>query len=160
MQFHKWFLENELTNIILYHGTASDFESFDISFSGERDYGDSGLGVYLTPKIILAKMYAWDASRRQNKPAIILSVKHNFQKTANLDSPELQKQIQKATGAPFPKKIQIINGKQTRPKKESEDIKKYLISLGYDSATAQYGNEIIAYDPSKLQIVDKIPLKN
>jgi hypothetical protein len=155
MQFQQWLCENELIGrSTLYHGTAGDFDSFDLSFAGERDYGDYGIGVYLSPSATLARMYAYNASKRRSQPPLILKVEHHLQRTANFDDPEFQKQVAAETGAPFPKKLSA-GGKQTRPKEESEAITRYLVSQGYDSATAYGGKEIVAYDPSKLQIVDK-----
>jgi len=155
MQFRQWLCENEFTGRrIIYHGTAGDFESFDLDFAGERDYGDYGIGIYLSPSATLARMYAYDTAKRRSQPPLVLKVEHHLQKTADFDDPEFQTQVAAATGVPFPKKL-TGGGKQTRPRAESEAITSHLTNQGYDSAMAYNGKEIVAYDPSKLRIIEK-----
>lgn len=150
--FSNWL--TTIPNQTLYHGTARDFDEFSLDFAGERDYGDWGLGVYLSPSSGLARMYAYNKAKEIKQPPIVMRVRHQLQKSADLDSPILQAELTRLFGIPFPKVLK--NGVQTRPKQEAMQITQYLMSQGFDSAKAQYGREIVAYDPNKLQIIEKV----
>lgn len=152
-QFSQWL--TQIPHGYLYHGTARDFDEFSLDFAGERDYGDHGLGVYLTPSSRLAIIYAYDKAKAIKQPPIIMKVRHSLQKIADLDNPILQTQITNQLKIPFPKVLKA-GVTQTRPKEESLAITQYLTSMGFDGATALHGREIVAYDPNKLQIVEKV----
>lgn len=157
MHFKLWLTENVLGRRRLYHGTSGDFDQFDLTYAGTRDYGDFGIGIYLTPSSTLASMYANNAYKENGQEPFVYVVEHNLQNPANFDDPAFVKQVADALDIPFPKKLLPGSGKQSRPKEESLAITKYVTDLGYDSAVGRDGKEIVAYDPSKLRIVEKVP---
>ena len=150
MNFSTWLNESILSGRTAYHGTNQIIKQFDKNFFGQRDYGDFGMGVYLSSSERLALNYAYDAAKRGGKP-IVLSIRMNVSKTANFDDADFVNKVAKATNAPFPKIIAAGNN-QSRPKEEAENITRFLISLRYDSAVGRNGKEIVVYDPSKLSI--------
>ena len=59
--------ENEYSDIVLYHGTANDFDEFDIEKSGMIQYSDQGKGIYFTRSKSQANSYRIDAVKKSNK---------------------------------------------------------------------------------------------
>jgi hypothetical protein len=55
------------SDIILYHGTNSDFNKFDINKSGDVHYSDWGKGIYFTSSKSQANGYRVDAVKKTNK---------------------------------------------------------------------------------------------
>lgn len=150
---------NWLTKIAsqtLYHGTNVDLSQFDLSFAGQRDWGDLGIGVYLGRKPLFAEFYAEDAAKAKGGRPRVYEVRADISNTANMDDPQVLKQVQSCTNAPFPKQIEPGQG-QSRPPQESREIAECIQSLGYDSASLYNGQEIVVYDPSKLHIVREYP---
>lgn len=52
--FKEWFGESKVVDengepLIVYHNTTEEFDTFNISFFGQTDYGDRGVGFYFTP---------------------------------------------------------------------------------------------------------------
>jgi len=141
-----------------YHGTASNFDKFDLDKAGARDYGDFGVGVYLTPSGHLAGMYAYDAAKKTGGEPVVLQVRVRAHKTADFDDVELQKQVAQALGIPFPEKaLNTGLGKQTRPASEAKAITQYMQSLGYDSGLARNGKELVVYDSHDISIEEVHP---
>ncbi len=66
----------------LYHGTCRDFESFDVTKSGETtgNNGDFGYGVYFTQNKSLATDYVRDKNNNFANEGNIYEVKINTQK--------------------------------------------------------------------------------
>jgi len=126
MRFKEW-LENQN----LYHGTSHEFNNFDLHRAGERDFGDIGVGIYLTFHPRLAQMYAYESAKNSGGEPIVLVIKHTLKNIADLSDEKLLSQITQETGAPFPKKLDLIAGKQTRSHEESLAITHYLKKLGY-----------------------------
>lgn len=140
----KWLIENTVKKT-LYRGTTNNSLSHN-----KRDNGDYGLGVYLTQ----TAFYAEDAQKATGKEPIILVIEHTFTSTANFDDHAFSFQLFSSLGIPENKVI-LPGQPQTRPYNDSLQITKELIRLGYDSAIARNGYEVIAYDESKLRIVDR-----
>jgi ADP-Ribosyltransferase in polyvalent proteins len=140
----------------LYHGTNKTFDSFDLTFAGKRDWGDWGLGVYLSPKPLLAAMYAEEAVKSAGGEAVVYMVKANLSNTT--DDHELLESIQ-AIGIPEEKDTTVTDGRQTRPETDSKAIAEHMIGRGFDSAKARSGSEIVVYDTSKLSIKEEISLE-
>jgi hypothetical protein len=132
-----------------YHGTNKVFRDFSKEFFGQRDWGDFGVGIYLTESKYLAMQYANDAARVTGEP-IVLSVRLLISNVANFDD-EFASQLSQSINIPFPKII-VAGERQTRPRDEAQKITNYMISNNYDAATARHGKEIVVYDPSKLRI--------
>ena len=149
----------ESINRKLYHGTTGNFDNFDINLAGSRDYGDFGLGVYMTPSSTLAISYANSAARTNGQEPMVFVIQHSLQNPANFDDSEFKSKVFESLGIPMDKEINS-GQKQTRPKEDAIAISKFVTSLGHDCATARGGKEFIAYDTSKLQIVEKIPAKD
>ena len=138
-----------------YHGTSGDFTEFELSEAGARDFGDFGLGIYLTPSSVLARTYAYASAKKTGREPKVLVVNVRVRKTADVDDPDLQKRIADATGAPFPKRL--TGGPQTRPRSEATAITRFLQSGGYDSALGRGGKELVVFDPHLLSIERSVP---
>ena len=123
--------------VTLYHGTNKTFDSFDLMFSGERDWGDWGLGVYLSPKPGLAVMYAEEAAKAGGE-AVVYVVEANLSNTAEFH--ELLESIL-AVEAPEEKDTTVTDGKQTRPETDSRAIAEHMIGRGFDSAKSRSGDQ-------------------
>ena len=135
-----------------YHGTSSDFDSFDLTKAGARDFGDFGLGVYLTPSSGLAKSYAYASAKKTRREPKVLAVRARVNNTANLDDKVLQQQVATTLQIPFPEKNLSAGSHQTRPRAEAVAITDYLRSLGYDSGLGRSGKEFVVFDPRLLSI--------
>jgi hypothetical protein len=153
MRFKEW-----IESKTLYHGTSYEFKSFNLQHAGERDFGDNGFGIYLTSNPRLAQIYAYESARNSGREPVVLVIKHTLKNIADLSDQKLLNQITQETGAPFPKKLDLISGKQTRSHEESMAITRYLTKLGYDGA--KKGSEVVAYDPAKLEIIRKVPAED
>ena len=64
--FGEFLNENDNSNIILYHGTNTNFNKFDIEKSGLIKNSDWGKGIYFTTDYETAKSYGIDAVKSQN----------------------------------------------------------------------------------------------
>lgn len=67
MKTYKEFVFESSKDIILYHGTNSDFDKFDINKSGVVHYSDWGKGIYFTRSKSQAHGYRVDAVKKLNK---------------------------------------------------------------------------------------------
>jgi len=133
----------------LYHGTNKSFNSFDISFSGIRDYGDFGIGIYLTPSSTLAIMYADDAVNNNGGEPIIHVVKSNLQNVATTE--ELMEVIHSIE---IPENKDLSDNKQSRSELDSKSITKRMLDLGFDGAIARGDRgEVVIYNSSALEII-------
>ena len=142
----------KIASVILFHGTSKKFDSFNLDFAGQRDWGDYGFGVYLSKRRSLAEEYAFEAVRKDKGIPVVYKVLANIHNTAYFGDKEFERQVSKDIDAPFPKTL-YPGEPQTRPRNESQGISAYLQSLGYDSATNASGWEIVVFDPNKLKIV-------
>jgi hypothetical protein len=141
-----------LPGSLFYHGTASDFDAFDLSASGARDFGDFGFGVYLTPSTTMARGYAYASAKRTHGEPKVLTVSVRLHNTADFDDPKLQSQIAETLAIPFPHKALTTGTRQTRPRSEAIAITDYVRALGYDSGLARNGKELVVYDPRAITI--------
>ena len=135
-----------------YHGTSSDFDRFDLTKAGERDFGDFGVGVYLTPSAQLARSYAYASAKKTHREPKILAVRVQAHKTADLDDGPLQREISTTLEIPFPDKTLQAGAPQTRPRSEALAITEFLREKGYDSGLGRAGRELVVYDPRLLSI--------
>lgn len=135
-------------NGTLYHGTNKSFTSFDISFAGARDWGDFGIGFYLSTSPGLAISYAHDAVKNNGGgEPIIYVIRTNLKNMATFD--ELM-EVVRSFG--FPKDKELTPGeKQTRPEVDSKSITARMVELGFDGA--RVGVQVVVYDGSLLNIV-------
>jgi len=133
----------------LYHGSNKSFDSIDLYFAGLRDWGDYGLGVYLSTTSGLAKMYAEAATQRNGGKQTIHVVKANLRNVASFD--ELMEGIR--SNSPLEKEI-LPGEPQTRPEADSRGITKHMMEMGFDSAMV--GKQVVVYDLSCLEIVKQL----
>jgi len=132
----------------LYHGTNKIFDSFDLSFAGARDWGDFGVGIYLSTRSSLACDYAWESVKHNGGNPVVYVIKANLSNVANFN--ELMKGI-RSVGAPEEKDVSYMqSGLQTRPEIDSRAITEFMINHGFDSA--RVGEQVVVYDPSLLSI--------
>jgi hypothetical protein len=134
----------------LYRGTV---EGADLQSTG-RDYGDWGLGVYLATSPTVAISYAYAAAKKTGKKPIILVIEHTLKNPANFDDEEFKKSFFDSIGVPAEKAI-TPGMAQSRPQQDSQKITQELMKLGYDSAVARHGSEVVAFDPSQLKIIEQ-----
>jgi len=134
----------------LYHGTNKRFDSFDLNFAGARDWGDFGIGIYLSSSSNLATVYAHEAVKNNGggEPVVCI-VKANLSNIASFD--ELMDCIN-SIEVPIEKDLTNIksDGLQSRPEIDSRKITECMISRGFDSA--QVGQQFVVYDSSLLSI--------
>lgn len=70
-EFKSWFGDSKVVDsngnpLIVYHGTSSNFDKFDLSLVGTKQYSDWGKGIYLTPSKSTADYYRTEANKKQN----------------------------------------------------------------------------------------------
>jgi len=152
----NWYNLFKFAAIKLLHGTSSNFTEFDLSFAGQRDWGDYGTGVYLTTNDYMARSYAHESAKNHGGNPVVYLVEANVSNLANMDDPNLLSIISQETNAPFPKKLEP--GKpQSRPEGESRDIREFLIKLGYDGVIVR-DIEYVVFDPAKIKILKAFDL--
>lgn len=137
----------------LYHGTNKTFDSFDLDFVGTRDWGDFGVGVYLSTRSTLAITYANEAVKHGGGEPVIYVIRANLSNVASFD--ELMEGIRSVQVPEKKDTTRMPSGLQTRPEADSRAITQYMMSRGFDSA--QVGQEMVVYDPSLLSITRVIP---
>jgi len=139
----------------LFHGTNKKFDSFNISFAGARDWGDYGVGVYLSTTPGLAVSYAYEAVKNNGGgEPVVYMVQANLSNIANYD--ELMEGI-RSVGVPENKDPSIFrdDGMQSRPEGDSRGITEFMTSRGFDSAMV--GRQVVVYDPSLLTVIRVLP---
>lgn len=154
----NWYNLLKFAAIKLLHGTSSNFTEFDLSFAGRRDWGDFGLGVYLTRSDGLAKMYAQDSVKDYGGDPIVYLVEANVSNLADMDDPNLLSKVSNETSALFPKENKP-GEPQSRPEQESRDITELLTRLGYDGVTLNDARECVVFDPAKIKILESYNLR-
>lgn len=141
----------------LYHGSNQRFQEFDLQFAGRRDYGDLGIGVYLSTETTLAEIYAGETAAKFGGEPIVYLVQCDISKTADFSSNEIKNGLAQLNIPVEKDTTHLIDNKQTRPQQESKMITDYLISQGYDSAMRFDGSgEIVVFDASKIKIISVI----
>lgn len=151
--YSNWFTKVASVEL-MYHGTNRTFDSFDVSFAGARDWGDYGVGIYLSNRVGLAITYAHEAVKNNGGgDPVVYVVKANLSNVASFD--ELMEGI-RSVGAPEDKDTTIQeSGKQSRPEADSRNITAYMVSRGFDAA--RVGMQVVVYDPSLLSITRVLP---
>lgn len=121
-----------------FHGTNSDFDSFDFKFFGRTDNGFVGRGFYLTGDEKLASMYAAGSAAEHGGNANVLKFKVFPKKTLELTS----------TGTSEWVKAMESLGINRSDSTESQT--KELVNLGYDSIAVNRNGktrEFVLFDP-------------
>lgn len=132
----------------LYHGTNKTFDSFDLSFAGARDWGDFGVGIYLSSRSSLAISYAHEAVKNGGGEPIIYVIKANLSNVASFDElMEAIRSIEVPLNEDFPAHPA---GGQPRSEADSRTITQYMTSHGFDAAMV--GQQVVVYDPSLLSV--------
>ncbi len=141
----------------LYHGTNKNFGSFDLSFAGARDWGDFGIGVYLSSRSSLAISYAHEAVKNNGGgEPVVYVIKANLSNVASFDElMEAIRSIETPLNEDFPAHPA---GGQPRSKADSRTITQYMTSRGFDSAMV--GEQVVVYDPSLLSVTRVLPAKD
>ncbi len=141
----------------LYHGTNKTFDSFDMSFAGARDWGDFGVGIYLSNRSSLAITYAHEAVKNNGGgEPVIYVVKPNLSNVASFD--ELMEAIQSIEASPNEDYPAYPAGGQPRSEVDSRTITQYMTSRGFDSAMV--GQQVVVYDPSLLTVTRVLPAED
>lgn len=133
----------------LYHGTNKTFDSFDLSFAGARDWGDFGVGIYLSNRATLAISYAHEAVKNNGGgEPVIYVVKANLSNVASFEElMEAIRSIEAPLNEDFPAHPA---GGQPRSEADSRTITEYMINRGFDAA--QVGVQVVVYNPSLLSV--------
>ncbi len=150
LSFKNWLVESVVLKRTLYRGTVQG----NNLQPNKLDNGDFGLGIYMTTSSVMASSFAQQAAKANRGTPVILVIEHSLKNTANFDDPTFSSQFFEQLGIPENKSI-IAGQPQTRPYHDSSRITEELLRLGYDSATARRGMEVVAYDESKLRVVDQ-----
>ena len=125
----------------LYHGSNKKLERFDLGFAGTRDWGDYGVGVYLSSSPGLARMYAQDAATKGGGDPWIHVVKSNLKATATFD--DLSATCKEVTGKSY-------CPPHGRAEDEAREITKRMLDQGFDSVRVD--NQFVVYDPTLLTV--------
>lgn len=72
--FKNWFSDSKVVDadgkpLVVYHGTADNFNSFDPNRAGQEKYSDWGEGVYFTPSPSTADYYRGEAAKNRDTEA-------------------------------------------------------------------------------------------
>jgi len=142
----------------LYHGTNKKFDSFDLSFAGQRDWGDAGVGVYLSPSSRLAQSYAYDAVQQNGGEPVIYVVHNSLKNIANED--DIRRCVD-SLNIPFDKDTTVVDGRVSRPQVDSEAITRCMVDNGFDAARLRGPRgEVCVYNISLLKIVKVVPAED
>ena len=141
----------------LYHGTNKTFGSFDLSFAGARDWGDFGVGIYLSNRSSLAISYAHEAVKKNGGgEPVVYVIKANLSNVASFDElMEAIRSIETPLNEDFPAHPA---GGQPRSEIDSRTITDYMTSRGFDSAMV--GEQFVVYDPSLLSVTRVLPTED
>lgn len=126
-EFKNWFGDSKITNaqgepLVMYHGTKSDFNTFDLGKHGSGDEGLAGKGFYFTYNPEEASSYAMrDIYGKGEAPNVIPSY-------ISLKNPLVIKNGVLPNG----KTIKDYHGGTIITSKGGEAIKKYAESNGHD----------------------------
>ncbi len=135
------FLIEGLPYSSLYHGTNKKLDRFDLLYAGTRDWGDYGVGVYLSSSPELAAMYADDAVVKGGGEPWVHVVKSNLRNIASFD--DLTTVCKEVTGHEY-------CPPHGRDEEEAREITRRMMAKGFDSV--QIDKQFVVYDPSLLKI--------
>lgn len=131
--------------IRLYHGTADNIESFDLSHPNRKDSGWLGTGVYMTDSPALASSYSTLKSPGRGENVMPLY--------ARLENPYYATQAEKD----IIKNIEMTQGKEAA-REASDAFTKRLREQGYDGVilesfpgTAAASREVVVFEPSHVK---------
>lgn len=141
----------------LYHGTNKNFGSFDLSFAGARDWGDFGVGIYLSTRATLAISYAYEAVKNNGGgEPVVYVIKANLSNVASFEElMEAIRSIEVPLNEDFPAHP---TGGQPRSEADSRAITQYMTSHGFDSAMV--GQQVVVYDPSLLSVTRVVSVED
>ena len=157
--FLKWFGDSKVVDekgkpLVVYHGTGSDFSSFDVKkIATATDGGVLGKGFYFTTNAALADSYAAQSASFGKSGATVLpvylSIKNPFFAGGGSAPMEAMRKI--AGNRP---------ANMTSPEGDAwgKKLREGLIALGYDGVMdtdsrsgAIYANEIVAFYPEQIK---------
>jgi len=133
--------ENKNQTMVLYHGTISDFDSFDLKHFGTHDSGWLGYGIYLTNDLEYAKSYI-------KKDGGLLTCEVTLYNPYVLDD-----------FGPFHKPDQLSKKLNVH---NSREITSKLKQMGHDSVLLSYETdygeneifiEVCVFDPKQVKIL-------
>lgn len=123
-----------------FHGTAGDFNEFDLNHEHRNDTGWLGTGVYLTDKPKLAKIYANNKKARTKLPKQVMRLytnANNFYEVTQETKDYLR----------------TANDKDI-----SDKFTNLVKSLGYDGVIlnlgGDWGREIVVFNPEQVKFAD------
>jgi hypothetical protein len=149
--FYKWFKDSIVIDenkkpLIVYHGTTSNFDKFDIKNTGQNtDSGMWGKGFYFTDKKTIANTY----SKRNEKTGTVMSV------YLSLNKPYLIKNKSDIFKIDVPAETEddLLNGAENY----SRIFREKLIEKGYDGVIVYDFNnsngyiEYVAFYPNQIK---------
>lgn len=145
-----------MARIVLYHGTANSFESFDEHFTLRGSEPNSGLGVHLTERPDLAAHYAVLAARDlHGGDPVVLVVEAELSRVALVSS----------AADYLGRDIEIFDVETNRSREEFVARRHELQGQGFDAvATEETELDDVSgcwavFDPNCLAIVCRLPLQ-
>lgn len=163
-EFKAWFGDSKVVDengkpLVVYHGTAADIEQFDPQKAGSRtvgipDFGNFGIGVYMTPHKFLADAYAGRGGRAM---ALYASVQNPLYISV--------------TGAEYTQEVERIaddlgvtakarwEGSGQKDRAFAQQFTDLAKAAGYDGVITRdidgnLGAEVVAFDPSQIKSVN------
>ncbi len=145
--------------LVMYHGTGNEFDTFDISKSGQQ-YEDGwsayGRGFYFTPDKVKAEEFSKETEgNNKHVKEVYLNVKNPFY--ANEDATELFEKYGlepfiNSTGRDFITQINVRDGRDASTK--------ILQELGYDGVIETFGekgiDEVVVFNSNQIKNVDNL----
>lgn len=121
------------------HGTAGDFESFDLDHKDRYDNGWLGTGVYLTDSKVHAEVYASKKSRRTKQPKNVMQLNVSSSKFLQLTQADKRKFAQDNSRA------------------QADAFTAWAKAQGYEGIVVEsgmdWGREIVVFDPNHVSKV-------
>lgn len=122
-----------------FHGTAGDFESFDLDHKDLYDNGWLGAGVYLTDSKVHAEVYASKKSRRTKQPKNVMQLNVSSSKFLQLTQADKRKFAQDNSRA------------------QADAFTAWAKAQGYEGIVVEsgmdWGREIVVFDPNHVSKV-------
>jgi hypothetical protein len=120
--FKKWFGDSKVVDengdpLVVYHGTASEFNSFDVNKSGSVQYSDWGPGIYFTPSKWQAEGYSEDARKSLDEKSNALWNEYES-KAKELGTTPMDASIDLGFGSEKYKELQKYHDKWINRRKE------------------------------------------
>ncbi len=133
---------------LLYHGTNGDRATLSSDKAGQRDFGNLGVGVYLSDSPELADRYAQATTEAHGGTPHTLNVVAHLTKTFDFGNKHSLAALSNATGVSFPI--------SANDKSSSAKVAEYLTGAGYDSG--KLGSEYVVYNSAKIHVHNSVQL--